>query len=549
MSTPTIDQFLSEISRFLRLQDGSALQNVLVIEPPYQPAYNSVITELRSTYPTGNEAKLEAKCSQALPEAREGIDGSPWTAFVKFTAQYFTFLRDVNIERLLDTYNQLSELVRKCNSALSHPALGIIILPTVIAYSKVLTRLAIGLEKRPELMIGITTTDESGEGVTLPERAANLMRNAFVTCLNDRSAGFSGVQDGRPAGKKVGIYKIANLCLKILFSTKNVRNAETIFNNIHKQSPPLSIYPRAERVTYLYYLGRFHFSMNHFYRAILALQAAYDECPRYSSCESQRRQILIFLTTSNIILGRFPREELYYKPEAHGLRERFQPICKAIAKGHIETFRRLTDYNHKYADWFLHFRIFLQLKNRCIILLWRSLARKTFLLNGVQGVSAEKIAPTFQLQDFATLLRSAELRALQPLRVADKGPGQRHTNWVFMTNDLPPPYRDPDFQGAPLDDGYDKGDPYLLPDVSEAECIAASLVHQGFLNGFISHRLLKFAITGARNKPALQVGFPNVWQTILARSDDDVPGWKKDDGIGPFLGGEVRLSGLREIGN
>ena len=88
-------------------------------------------------------------------------------------------------------------------------------LPAVIAYSGKLARLAIGLDRRPELIAHLTRkTAYEGAGETLPERAANLLRQAFVTCLNDRS---SGVKDGRAEGKKAGIYKIANLCLKILF--------------------------------------------------------------------------------------------------------------------------------------------------------------------------------------------------------------------------------------------------------------------------------------------------------------------------------------------
>lgn len=97
-----------------------------------------------------------------------------------------------------------------------------------------LAKLAIGLEKRPDLVAQLSTPttaaailDETGGGggggsETLPERAANIIRQAFVTCLNDRSGpigatGVMGTVSGRLEGKKSGIYTIANLCLKILF--------------------------------------------------------------------------------------------------------------------------------------------------------------------------------------------------------------------------------------------------------------------------------------------------------------------------------------------
>ena len=113
MATSTLDKFLSEISNLLRSKNGLKLRDYLVIEPPFAQIYNQLITEIRSTYPKGQEDGLETKCSNALPEARDGVDGSAsWTAFIKFMVQYFNFLREVDVSNLLETYNQLSELLQ-----------------------------------------------------------------------------------------------------------------------------------------------------------------------------------------------------------------------------------------------------------------------------------------------------------------------------------------------------------------------------------------------------------------------------------------------------
>jgi hypothetical protein len=111
-ATPTTDQFLGEISKILREKNASQLQQYLIIEPPYPQIYQQIVQEVRRVFPKGSEDALEKKCSEALPEARLGEDDSPWTAFVKFMVQYFTFLRDVNVEQLLDTFNLLCELVQ-----------------------------------------------------------------------------------------------------------------------------------------------------------------------------------------------------------------------------------------------------------------------------------------------------------------------------------------------------------------------------------------------------------------------------------------------------
>lgn len=111
--TATIDRFLGEISRIIREKNASQLREYLVIEPPYADIYNTLISELRRAHPKGQEDALDAKCSNALPGARDGVDGSSsWTAFVKFVVQYFCFLRDVDVSNLLETYNLLSELLQ-----------------------------------------------------------------------------------------------------------------------------------------------------------------------------------------------------------------------------------------------------------------------------------------------------------------------------------------------------------------------------------------------------------------------------------------------------
>ena len=99
--------------------------------------------------------------------------------------------------------------------------MGIVVLPTVLYLSKVLARLAMGLDRRPDLIAhllrleGGSDQEENLEKVTLVEQSANVVREAFIKCLTDRS-GTPGVH-GKPEGRRIGIYLMANLCLKLLF--------------------------------------------------------------------------------------------------------------------------------------------------------------------------------------------------------------------------------------------------------------------------------------------------------------------------------------------
>jgi hypothetical protein len=418
-------------------------------------------------------------------------------------------------------------------------------LPTIMSYAKVFIRVVVGLDKQPELIAHLIadTVDEEGQRESLPEKAANIVRQAFITCLNDRNTAPGGVRDGKPDGKKVGIYKMANICLKLILQADKPESCETIFKNIMNSSPPLHIYPASERVTYLYYLGRYHFANTNFYAAQLVLAKAYEDCHSAPKFVKQRRLILIYLTAANLILGRFPTEKIYSAPEAKGFRQIFAPIAESIRKGDLEAFRRITnlDMTHPSAKFLIRYRIFYQIGNYCEVLVWRSLFRRIFLLTGAMGSEA-KSAAFLDLNVVLHIFRSLEARAT----TQDLGLGRRNISHMFQEHagTSSSAYIDPDFVG--MEDIEPKGHEM---DLLEIESICASLITQGLLFGYIAQKSQRLAISGARRpEGALRYGFPHPWQVIQDKSDDHVLGWKKEGG-NSGQGQVVRLSGARPAGS
>ena len=112
MTTPTVDRFLGGITKILREKNGAELQSYLILEPPLPPLYTIIINELRQSFPKKNASALEAKVEKALPADEEGDAGGSWTAFITFLAQYFAFLRDVNIDNLVETHDLLKALLK-----------------------------------------------------------------------------------------------------------------------------------------------------------------------------------------------------------------------------------------------------------------------------------------------------------------------------------------------------------------------------------------------------------------------------------------------------
>lgn len=104
---------------------------------------------------------------------------------------------------------------------MSNQSYGIIILPTAIQLSSALAKLAMTLDKRPDLtqrLRKVMNVDQGESRKSLVEGTAECIQRAFTMCLTERSSNLNGIgKDGKPENKKVGIYSFANLVLKLLF--------------------------------------------------------------------------------------------------------------------------------------------------------------------------------------------------------------------------------------------------------------------------------------------------------------------------------------------
>lgn len=348
---------------------------------------------------------------------------------------------------------------------------------------------------------------------------------------------------------------------------------------------------------------------------MIALQSAYDQCHRQAS--SQRHLILTYLIPCNIVMGRFPSQTLLQRPEAQGLAEHFAPLCRLIVRGDYIAFRQHFSHNSPGAQWLSRKGILLVLRNRCEIMVWRSFCRRVFIEGGFHGdpqaqaqrgpppfLYLQKLAlatrwlqsqhvppqpngevhhgasPNFGAQtvsepadpEYEDLVASECVAApaagprilevygdyLAPDEFFDQG-GQPHGN---IPGHLVDGHPDTEFEGLELSPYADSAEgenteelPSLL--MREIESVLASLLAQGLMRGYLTHRNPRFAIPGARLKGALPTGFPNVWRTISAREQEDpsVPGWVKPPppktfGAPAMAGGGrvVNLSGARPVG-
>lgn len=111
VDTPVLNNFLESIGGLVQGRDGAKLQDFLQLEPPLSAVYNQMIAELQERYPAGSgkDTELLSKCEGQMAE---GQLRSLWPAFPLFMRLYLTFLRDVNVDNLLETYNLLKGLLK-----------------------------------------------------------------------------------------------------------------------------------------------------------------------------------------------------------------------------------------------------------------------------------------------------------------------------------------------------------------------------------------------------------------------------------------------------
>ncbi|OAA81546.1 PCI domain-containing protein [Akanthomyces lecanii RCEF 1005] len=537
-----VREFLGAIREQVRQQQGDALRSWLQVDSSAGAQYHNLGAQLRAHFAT--PASVDKVVEACLPQ--DDVDDVPegqataWPGLQSFIKDYLVFWRDIDYDDLLGAHQLLSGLVNSCATAFAHPSYGAMLLQTSMSLSETLARLTMMLSRRPDLIRQLRARGGSGfdEDKSVAESSAEIIQKIFTTCLTDRS---SGGRHSKPEGKRTGVYMFANLVLKLLFACRRTHLAKMIFVNIASISPPLSLYPAAQRVTFLYYLGRFNLANHHYRRAALCLEAAYLQTP--ASFRAHRTTILAYLVPSNMLLGRFPSRALLARPEAAAaLAPVFRPLCQAVAAGNFAAFQA---HLAAHEAWLLERGLLLPLASRLRPLLWRGLSRRAFLLTYVPPADAasSRKAATLDLAHLHTLAvyMQRRLEGWLPSRPDSAHHRPPHGNKLLLravSNSVvdaglstlaPPP-------GGPRRLRPNEGMVWGGAEVTyeHVETVVAALVQQGLLHGFVAHGQARFAIMGAKAKGSpLLAGWPDVWQAIQSRQYeerfdlDEVPGWVK----------------------
>ncbi|WFD03756.1 COP9 signalosome (CSN) subunit [Malassezia obtusa] len=160
------------------------------------------------------------------------------------------------------------------------------------------------------------------------EACARALNKAFSACAADRYPALA-------QSKKWGAYAVANRLLRVYFSLRSTALCKNVLRALGAaELPPLEAYPRAERVTFDYYVGRLAFLDEDYTTAETRLAAALGAAPARATRHIER--ILVYLIAVRLLRGVRPREACF---AAHPrLAALYAPVVAACWAGDVRAY-------------------------------------------------------------------------------------------------------------------------------------------------------------------------------------------------------------------
>lgn len=106
------------VNAAIAARNAVELQAIVLLEPPFPPAHQELIGSLQRKYPENDNAsehRLAQLVKRVVTETAESQDeeGRPvqsWSAMVTFIVRWMTFLRDMDVDNLVQLFQLLSDL-------------------------------------------------------------------------------------------------------------------------------------------------------------------------------------------------------------------------------------------------------------------------------------------------------------------------------------------------------------------------------------------------------------------------------------------------------
>ncbi|KAH9464692.1 hypothetical protein MJO28_001603 [Puccinia striiformis f. sp. tritici] len=245
---------------------------------------------------------------------------------------------DNNFDLLLNAYNPASNIFRRSDAAFFTRSIQ------HLSHGLVFFAIKADREKR-------STKKEKAS-----EAARQMTTTLGVACI-DRTL--------EEPSKRRAAFSLANGLFKIYFFLNNMRLCDTVVKNISNVLHQLEThYPKAELVTFHYYLGRLALYQRRLHKARESLKKSFDLCKADSW--RNRRLILTYLIVASLPLGILPRPILL---EQFQLQNEFQEVVGSLRTGNWPGVVNGLESNR---DWFRFKGIYILLREKLEVICWRN---------------------------------------------------------------------------------------------------------------------------------------------------------------------------------
>ncbi|BFZ62462.1 hypothetical protein YB2330_003556 [Saitoella coloradoensis] len=423
---PLLSQYLGLIKTANDTKNSQSINSLFIFDPN-TPGYADLRRELIQT----NANVVEVLC--------DNLDQGGSRAFGNLIHGYLTFMKNCDFSSELSVFEHYSKLMNQLHAAYGSDAGFLNTL--VMRMARWYTELSMAADQM---------TGNRALGNT--EKAATLLQRMHPHICQVPS-------------KRIAAYYVANLLFRLYFRLRKTTLMGTTMESINSQITKIEGYPLSQIVEYRYYQGRYELSRNQFPSAREHLLWAFNNC--MDASHRNRRLILIYLTAAGLVIGMLPREDLLRR---YNLTEYFLPLIHAQRKGDF-ALHALTIEMHK--AWYLKWGIYLILRDRLQLLLFRSLFRRTHILTKHKTPKENQV----WFDDLLAATRLSTQRAADAVRS------------ISCTPDDEPEW-----------------------DILDVEAMAANFVDQGYIKGTI-HSSRKIMVVAKD----LHDAFPKVSTITVAR--------------------------------
>eukprot|EP00475_Leptophrys_vorax_P025720 TRINITY_DN3598_c0_g1_i1.p1 TRINITY_DN3598_c0_g1~~TRINITY_DN3598_c0_g1_i1.p1 ORF type:complete len:274 (-),score=90.44 TRINITY_DN3598_c0_g1_i1:42-863(-) len=190
------------------------------------------------------------------------------------------------------------------------------------------------------------------------------------------------IQDRRSEGESTtgGLLFVVNHMLKVAFKINNFRFAQNAITSVQASNfPSIDQFPMSQRVTFLFYHGKFLIYKERYAEAESCLDEAMHMCYDGVSKDEEvsyrnRRRILMSLVPLKLLLGKMPKKkEVLVEYKLHV----FEDVCKCLKQGLVKEYDLLLE---KYFMSFLKHGIVAMMENLRKFV-FRSLLKKVYIVN------------------------------------------------------------------------------------------------------------------------------------------------------------------------